>query len=259
MPAAAAVPTSTGTTAAGSVRGRAPAIQAFMAGQLARSRRSRPNPRTPAPRSSLDRRCRELVRGRPPRPGLRRHPAAGLGARRRRAPDRPAPPRPRGGEPARGPRPRPRHRRRRPRAAPFPAVDPSTAAMRSSCRPAAARARPRGSCTPTSRCGPRPWPPSTGLGVDPADRRLAVLPPALPHRRARRRRAGPAPSTCPSRSTTTSTPTRSMDAARRGRHAHQPRAHGAGPHRPDGLPAHRRRRLGPARPHAAELPTPATA
>src|SRR3954452_13965205 len=56
IPAAAAVPTSTGTMAAGRVRGRAPAIQAFMAGQLARSRRSRPNP----PGSSLDP-MRELV------------------------------------------------------------------------------------------------------------------------------------------------------------------------------------------------------
>ena len=111
---ATAVPTTTGTTATGRVRGRAPATQRFTT--------SSPTDGAPWRGQTT---ARALPRGnRPPRrPGLRRRAAGGVGRRRRRPAGRPAAGPARPGDPARaswrppassGPRGRDRLRRGRP-------------------------------------------------------------------------------------------------------------------------------------------------
>ena len=235
MPAAAAVPTRTGTSAAGNVRGRAPAIQAFMAGQLARSRQDRPNP--PARDLPLaSRRDARAGGGRPHGPDVRRRPCYGCGTGRRRAPDRPTPPGPGGGDQPQRPRTRPlrRCRRRRVGAHRRPPGRgrrrPRRAHERQHRRAQGSRAHPRLATGigpghlggPRRRSGHRP---------------LALLPPRLPHRRAGRRRAGHdlRHAVGGARALRRRCRGRRRPA---GRHPHERRAHRPRPLRPVALPPH---------------------
>ena len=176
-----------------------------------------------------------------------------MGTGRRRPPGRPPPPRSGAAGELRGPRPGPRRRRRTARSPPGPAAVPSRTATPSSCRPAGAPACPRGSCTPTTRCGPRPGPARPGS--------RSTRPPTAGCAASRSPTSAVSPSSL--RALTFDMPLEVherfdadavIDAARRGATLTSLVPTALGPPRSVGLPAHHRRRLGPAGRRPAQLP-----